>query len=114
MTIIYASIGFFALAALFGLYLLTFVLKGRETPKAVVFTHGPFAATGLILLIIYISRGGPGPVESLVLFILAALGGIYMLFRDLNGRHIPKILAIGHGLLAVTGFIFLLVFALNK
>ncbi len=114
MSIIYAAIGFFALAALFGLYLISFVLNGRETPKAIVFTHGPLAAIGLVLLIIYISRGGPGPIESLILFLLAALGGLYMLFRDLTGRRIPKVLAIGHGLLAVTGFILLLVFALNK
>src|SRR5215204_3128184 len=106
MEIIYASIGFFALAALLGMYLLTFVLKGKETPKAIVFTHGPMAVIGLVLLIIYAMKGGPSPTESLVLFGLAALGGLYMLSRDLTGKPIPKFLAVGHGLLAVTGFIF--------
>jgi peptidoglycan/LPS O-acetylase OafA/YrhL len=113
MTIIYASIGFFALAALLGMYLLSFVLQGKETPKAIVFTHGPLAVIGLVLLIIYITRGGPNPWESLTLFVLAALGGLYMLSRDLTGRPIPKFLAIGHGLLAVAGFVLLLLFALN-
>jgi hypothetical protein len=113
MNIIYASIGFFALAALLGMYLLTFVLQGKETPKAVVFTHGPMAVIGLVLLIIYAMKDGPNPTESLVLFILAALGGLYMVARDLTNKPFPKFLAVGHGLLAVAGFIFLLIFALN-
>jgi hypothetical protein len=113
MTIIYTSIGFFSLAALLGLYLLTFVLRGKETPKAIVFTHGPLAVVGLVLLILYITGEGPDPVESLVLFVLAALGGLYMVFRDLTGKPIPKILAVGHGLLAVSGLVLLLIFAFN-
>ncbi|MFC5271366.1 hypothetical protein [Adhaeribacter terreus] len=113
MTLIYASIGFFALAALLGMYLLSFVLQGKETPKAIVFTHGPLAAIGLVLLIIYALKGGPSPTESIVLFVLAALGGTYMFFRDISGKPFPKFLAVGHGLLAVAGFIFLLVFALG-
>ncbi|MBK0404819.1 hypothetical protein I5M27_17640 [Adhaeribacter sp. BT258] len=111
MTLIYASIGFFALAALLGMYLLSFVLKGKETPKTIVFTHGPMAVVGLVLLIIYALKGGPNPTESLILFVLAAAGGLFMVFRDLTGKPIPKLLAVGHGLLAVTGFIFLLIFA---
>jgi hypothetical protein len=114
MTLIYASTGFFALAALLGMYLLTFVLRGKETPKAIVFTHGPLAVIGLVLLLVYITKGGPNPWESLVLFILAALGGLYMLSRDLTGRPIPKFLAVGHGLLAVSGFVLLLIFAFNR
>jgi peptidoglycan/LPS O-acetylase OafA/YrhL len=113
MSTIYIAIGFFALAALLGMYLLSFVLRGKETPKAIVFTHGPLAAIGIVLLIVYILKGGPDPWESLTLFILAALGGIYMVFRDLTGRPIPRLLAVAHGLLAVTGFVLLLVFAFS-
>jgi hypothetical protein len=59
----------------------------------------------------YIFGNSPGPVESAVLFVIAALGGFIMLARDLGNKPIPKWLAVGHGLLAVTGFILLLVFA---
>jgi hypothetical protein len=111
MGTIYIAIGFFALAALLGMYLLSFVLRGKETPKAIVFTHGPVAAIGIILLVVYLFKGGPDPWESLVLFVLAAMGGLYMISRDLTGRPIPRWLAVVHGLLAVTGFVLLLVFA---
>ncbi|MFD2245394.1 hypothetical protein [Pontibacter ruber] len=114
MATLFIAIEFFALAALLGMYLLTFVLRGKETPKAIVFTHGPLAAVGIILLIVYILKGGPNPWDSLILFVLAALGGAYMLFRDLTGRPIPPLLAVGHGLLAVTGFVLLLVFAFGS
>jgi hypothetical protein len=110
---LYTSIAFFALAAILGMFLITFVLQGKETPKGIVFTHGPLAVIGLVLLIIYSVKQSPGPIEAIVLFAIAAAGGLFMVWRDLTGKTIPKGLAILHGLLAVSGFIFLLVFALK-
>lgn len=105
------AIALFSLAALLGMFLLTFVLKGRKTPKAVVFTHGPLAAAGLVLLIIYSVKYSPGPMESIILFAIAATGGLVLVIRDITGKSIPKWLAVVHGLLAVTGFVYLLIFA---
>lgn len=93
--------------------LLSYVLREKETPKGAVITHGLFAVVGLILLILY-AVNQPGPIESIVLFVIAALGGVVMLVRDLSGKKIPKWLGVLHGLLAVSGFIFLLVFAFTK
>lgn len=104
------AIVFFALAALLGLFLLSYVLQGKETPKGVVFIHGPLAATGLVLLIIYALNHSSYPIISIVLFVIAALGGATLLFIDLSGKPIPKWMALGHGTIAVIGFIFLLVF----
>lgn len=101
----------FALAALLGVYLLSFVLQKKNTPKGIAFTHGPIAATGLVLLIIYAFFHKPSPVISIILFILAVLGGFMLIFRDLTGKSIPKWLAIGHGLTAIVAFIFLVVYA---
>jgi hypothetical protein len=107
---IYTAIAFFALAAILGMMLLSFVLRGKETPKGIVFTHGPLAAIGLILLIVYAVKQ-PGPIDSIVLFVIAALGGVVMLVRDLGGKPIPKWLGVVHGLIAVSGFVCLLIFA---
>ena len=108
---IITAIAFFSLAALLGMFLLTFVLKGKETPKAVVFTHGPLAVIGLVLLVIYAFQHKPGPIEAIILFAVAASGGFFMLYRDLTNKPIPKWLAVVHGLLAVAGFAMLLYFA---
>lgn len=108
MTNLYLSIALFALGAIVGMYLLSMVLQKRTTPKFVVFVHGVFVVVALVLLIAY-SSSNPGFFEAIVLFVLAALGGVVLLIRDLSGKPLPKWLAVTHGLIAVTGFIFVLV-----
>lgn len=104
------AILFFALAALLGLYLLTFILQNKNTPKGVAFTHGPLAAIGLIILIIYALFNKPAPIVSIIIFIMAALGGIMLIYNDITGKTVPKWMAIGHGLTAIVGFLFLVIF----
>jgi hypothetical protein len=114
MGMIYASVGLFAVAAMIGIYLLTLVLQKKETPKGVAIIHGLLAATALVLVIIHTVQTGADLVQSIVLFIIAALGGIVLFARDITGKSLPKGLAIAHGLLAVTAFVFLLVYAFAK
>jgi RsiW-degrading membrane proteinase PrsW (M82 family) len=110
MNLLYTIIGFFSLGALIGIYLLSLILKGKQTPKAAALVHGLFVVAAVIMLIAYVDDNSPSPIESLILFILAALGGIVLIFRDLTGRSLPRWLVVGHGLVAIVGFIFLLAF----
>ena len=110
---LYVVIVLFALAAVMGVLVLKNVLAANHAPRTVVYTHGIFAAVALVLLIIYAAQNGTnGVMTSIVLFIIAAVGGFYMFFRDLKGKLGPVWLAIVHALLAVTGFIILLLFIL--
>jgi hypothetical protein len=104
------AIGLLSLAAILGLMLLTLVLRGKQTPKAVALAHGLLAVTAVVLLIIYSIGPGPNPTESTVLFLVAATGGLILVTRDFMGKSIPKWLAVLHGLTAATGFALLLVF----
>lgn len=70
------------------------------------------ALVSLTLLVVYTLKSPPAIIESLVLFPLAAAGGLFLLYRDITNQRIPKWLAIGHGLLAVTGYVFLWIRAL--
>jgi hypothetical protein len=108
---IISAIAFFSLAALLGIFLLTFVLRSKQTPKAVAFTHGPLAAIGLVLLIIYTVQHRPAPIESLLLFVAAAAGGFVLIALDLTRTSVPKWLALLHGTIAAAGLILLLKFA---
>src|SRR4051812_37188334 len=99
---LYTIIALFALAAIFGATLLSYVLRSKETPKGVAIVHGLFAATALVLLVVYVFDNKPGPMESAILFVIAALGGFVLIARDLSGKSIPKWLAVVHGLIAVT------------
>jgi hypothetical protein len=110
MNTIYTIIGLFALGAIIGMYLLSLVMQNKETPKVVAFIHGGFVALALVLLIVY-NNNNPGVMDSIVLFVIAALGGAVMIVRDLSGKGVPKWLAVVHGLVAVAGFVVLLVHA---
>lgn len=112
MTIVYASIGLFALAAVTGLLVLIKWLTNKTASKSVIYTHGIFAAIALILLIAFaVSNPENIPAASLSLFILSACIGFYMFFRDLKNKMTPTMVAVLHALGAVAGFIALLFFA---
>ena len=113
MNTLYSIIGLFALGALAGMYLLVLVLQKKQTPKFVSLIHGGFVVVALTMLIMYATTKGPGLIESITLFVMAALGGLVLIYRDMTGKSIPKWLAVGHGLIAVTGFIFLLVYTFS-
>lgn len=102
------TIALFALAAILGLYLISFILTNKETRKGVAFIHGSIAGLGIICLLIAALKYQPNLWVSVTLFILAALGGFYMMIRDITGKTLPKWLALGHGLIAVCSFVILL------
>ena len=110
MNTLYSIIGLFALGALVGMYLLALVLQKKETPKFVALIHGIFVATALIMLLVYAMKNGPGLTESIVLFVMAALGGVVLIYKDLTKKPIPAWLAIGHGVIAVVGFLYLIMY----
>jgi len=101
------------LAALGGLTLAGIRLSGTPRPPTwMALGHGTVAATGLVLLIYAaVSAGIPGLAQiALGVFVSAALGGAVMFIGfHLRGRALPIPLVIGHGLLAVTGYVLLLV-----
>lgn len=110
MSTLYIAIAFFALAAILGMILLSFVLRGKDTPKGIVFTHGPLAVIGFVLLLVYLFQRNPDPLESVILFAIAAVMGLVLVYKDLTGHKVPRSLAVLHGLTAVVGFVFLLLY----
>ena len=105
-------IGLFAVAAVLGLVMAIGHFSGRPRPLVpVAVAHGVFAATGLVLLLLAVlkSRLGGTPAIALGLLVLAALGGFGLLSFHLRDRRHPGAMLIGHALLAVAGFLTLLV-----
>lgn len=100
----------FAIAAVLGGILLSYVLRDKNTPKGLAMTHGAIAAGGIVILLVYSLLYSPSPWPSLLLFIAAALGGFMLIYRDLTGKSLPKWMAIGHGSVAVIAFLLLVWF----
>jgi hypothetical protein len=106
------SILLLAVSAVFGLTILIKWLTNKGASRAVVYSHGAFAVGGLALLIAYaVYHPDNFPKTSILLFAIAAVAGIYMFVRDLQNKTSPNSLAITHALVAVSGFVILLLFA---
>lgn len=99
----------FTFAAILGITLITYVMRNKNTPKSVALIHGSLGLVGIILLFVYICIYQTRPYLSLSLFILAAIGGVILMYRDVTHKSIPKWFALGHGFIAVVAFILLLI-----
>jgi len=101
----------FAVAALGGLVLGVSGLRRKDLPMWLSLVHGAVAAAGLITLILGIVQGNAGSllIISLVLFLIAALGGFVLFSYHLRQKPHPKGLIVIHALTAVIAFVFLLV-----
>ncbi len=108
------AIVLFVVAAVFGLMNLIPILKNKPAPKPSVFIHGGFAALGLLCVILAVARAtGPSPVDALILFVIAALGGFVLFGIDMQKKPMPKWLAILHPLIAAVGLVLLIVFVVG-
>ena len=100
------------LAALGGLTLAIIRLRGAPWPPVwLALGHGAVAATGVGLLA-YAALTSEIPRLALValgIFLLAAVGGaVLFLGFHMKSKPLPIPFVIGHGLIAVTGFVLLL------
>jgi hypothetical protein len=102
-----------ALAALGGLIMAGLRFAGHPYPSSwLAMGHGFLAGAAVTLLIYaYFTVGLPTPgLVALVLFLLAAAGGVFMnLGYHWKQLPLPKTLVLVHALIAVLGFVLLLV-----
>lgn len=113
---IWPAIVSFAIAAIGGITLASMKLTGRPLPLWLAGFHGLFAALGLILLAIaLIQYGGPPLLSiSLLIFVLAALGGAMMFFGYyVRSRPLPVPLVLVHGALAISALTLTLIAAVG-
>jgi hypothetical protein len=104
----------FALAALGGVVLATLHFRGKKLPVPIAVVHGAVAATGVVLLTVGITQAAGSDktlgVWSLVLFLVAAVGGAVMFIGyHLRNRPLPSPFVVMHALTAVLAFILLLI-----
>ena len=112
----------FAIAALGGITLAVMHFRARgktHPPTSLAMLHGTLAAVAVIFLIIAIAATAGGfaagfsslAVLSLLLFVLAAVGGAFMFFgKHLRNEPLPSPVVVIHGLAAAAGFVLLLIY----
>ena len=106
----------FGLAALGGLVLASQRLRGAPQPALpVALVHGAAAAAGLVALIIAVTGGEVPPIArtALIVFLVGALGGFFLFAQHMQKKPLPIPVMVVHALVAVTGFVLLLLGALR-
>lgn len=105
------ALALFVAAAFGGITLLYIKETGKELPYWLAGLHGVLAASGVILLTIAI-MANPGKIMAMAalgIFILAALGGAYLLSLHLRKQPQPLPFIIGHGVIALIGIGLLII-----
>jgi hypothetical protein len=101
----------FAIGALGGVVLATYVLRGRLAPWALSLLHAALGAAGLVLTAIVLFGGAPDvpPRTGLALLLLAiaALGGFFLASYHLRKQPGPRPVVLIHAGVAVIGFVLL-------
>jgi hypothetical protein len=104
------ALSVFAIGALGGVMLATYVLRGRLAPWALSLLHAGLGAVGLLLLVYAALTTGISymALAALVILALAALGGFYLASIHLRGKVAPQPVVFIHAGVAVIGFLTLL------
>jgi glucose uptake protein GlcU len=100
-----------ALGAVLGLYMAVQHFKGRTPPKAgVAILHGLLAVSGVIVLLLGVWEIGFGTAHTwaLLLFGVAALGGLFLVSHHMRQRPLPNGVIVIHGLVAAIALLVLL------
>lgn len=102
----------FAIAAVGGLVMAVIHFRGKLPPVALAAVHGLLAASGLVVLLFGLLNGpgfsGLGGV-SFGIFLVAALGGFFLIAQHLTRGRLPSAVVLIHGGAAVAAFLCLLV-----
>ena len=101
----------FALAALGGLTMAYIHFKqDRNPPGALAALHGVAAATALVILLWAVVQSGAATSVAWAagLFVVAALGGFFLVSYHVRNRRLPSPVVVIHALVAVAAFLLLL------
>lgn len=95
----------FLAAALGGLFMAVRIFGDRKPPAAVAVIHGLAAAAGLVLLgKVWLDGQATSPMlAALLVLLVAALGGFFLLSFHLRDKPHPKTVVALHAVLAVAG-----------
>ena len=108
-----AAIIILGLAALGGLTMAGIRLSGAPRPPTwLALGHGAIALVGMVMLgNLWMSPGLPGLAQAgFFTMILAACGGLFMFVGyHLRGLALPILMVLGHGLIAASGYVMVLI-----
>ncbi len=107
------AVWLFAVAAIVGVYMGVLHSRGRTPPPVLAAVlHGVLAVCGTVILLLGVLQLGLGATVhswALGLFVIAALGGLYLVSFHIRGRPLPGGVIVIHGMIAAIAFVILVV-----
>jgi hypothetical protein len=100
-----------AFGAIIGLTMAVRHFRGRTPPApALAVLHALLVVSGVGVLLVAVMRVGFGGALgwALILFVIAALGGLFLVSHHLRHRPLPNGVIVIHGLVAAIAFLVLL------
>lgn len=100
-----------ALGAVVGLFMAVQHFRGRTPPRGLVAaTHGLLAVSGVVVLLVSVRESGTrGIVQwALLLFGVAALGGLYLATQHMDQKRLSSPVIAIHALVAVVALLMTL------
>lgn len=106
---------FLALAILIGVIMTGYLFQDKEIPKGLPLLHGGMAGIGIILLVVFAftTEDQTKNWNLIVVFLVAAVGGLYLFEKDITHQKVPKKIAVIHALIALGGFVWLIIYLLR-
>ncbi|HHT0594329.1 TPA: hypothetical protein ACTXXA_002730 [Legionella anisa] len=110
------AIVLFLAAVICGFFLLTAILQDRPVNQKIKALHGVFAGLGLLIMIVHMLTFMSGQssllIASLIILIVAALGGLTLAMLARKGKPLPKLAVIVHPIIAIAGLIALVIYVM--
>ncbi|HEX4585471.1 MAG TPA: hypothetical protein VH183_11615 [Burkholderiaceae bacterium] len=102
---LYVAIPMFLVAAVFGLTMAIYIFKNRFPPFFLIVAHGFFGLQALMLAMWVVATPGTPSVVvyGVVVVLLGALGGVFLISFQFRDEKQPKVLVVLHALAAVSG-----------
>lgn len=108
---LHAAVIVFAIGAMGGLGLASFVLRGHLAPWPLSVLHAVIGAIGLVLTaVVLFGHAETVPSHTglaLLLLLIAALGGFFLASYHVRNRPGPRSVVVIHAGVAVVGFVLL-------
>lgn len=103
------------IGVIIGSVMASYRFQKKHIPKGLAIFHGIFVSLGIILLLIYAltTDSHHKHWDSIIIFLIAATGGIYLFIRDLKKHFFRLWILLVHATIGFFGIIWITIHLLN-